>query len=161
MPRLFILFIAIAGFISISSCSQDEVTKTSDDSYLVFGRFYGECLGEQCVEIFKLEHERLFEDTNDIYPGNDNFYTGNFVELGNDKYQLVKDLRNHIPKKLLEEIQVVYGCPDCADQGGLYIEYKSDAIHKYWILDQSKTNVPEYLHAFMDLVNGKIEIINE
>ena len=161
MPRLYILFIAITGFISIFSCSEDEVTKTSEDSYLVFGRFYGECLGEQCVEIFKLEHERLFEDTNDIYPGNDNFYTGNFVELGNDKYQLVKDLRDHFPKKLLEEIQVVYGCPDCADQGGLYIEYKSDTIHKYWILDQSKTNVPEYLHAFMDLVNEKIEIINE
>lgn len=36
-------------------CERDAEPKFSDNGYLIFGHFYGECLGEGCVEIFRLE----------------------------------------------------------------------------------------------------------
>ena len=161
MVRLYFLVIIFACVIGTSSCSTNDEIKTSNESFLIFGHFYGECLGEECVEIFKLEDERLFEDTNDLYPNQDNFYSASFVEIGEDKYQLVSDLMDYFPDDLLHETKVVYGCPDCADQGGLYLEYKSGEMHKYWIFDQFKADVPENFHEFMDKVNEKIDLINE
>ena len=158
LPLSVILF---ASFIGITSCAQNEEITRSDEAFLIFGHFYGMCIGEPCVEIFRLEDERLLEDTNDLYPSQGNFYEGNFVELGEDKYQHVNDLMDFFPDELLEEPKILYGCPDCSDQGGLYIEYKSKVIHRFWFIDQSKSSVPAYLHEFMDKVNEKIEILNE
>jgi len=161
MLKLPLPVILFANFISLASCTQNEEITLSDEAFIVFGHFYGMCIGESCVEIFRLEEERLLEDINDLYPSQGSFYEGNFVELGDDKYQLVNDLMDFFPEGLLEESKIQHGCPDCADQGGLYIEYKSNEIHKYWILDQSKASVPDYMHEFMDKVNEKIDIINE
>lgn len=143
------------------SCEKCVEVEVQDNDILVFGHFYNMCIGESCVEIYKLEGEKLFEDTNDQYPGNQEFFSGNFVELGDDKYILVKDLVDQFPNQLLNESETIFGCPDCADQGGLYLEYKSDQVHKFWILDQAKTGVPEYAQEYMDLINQKIDLINE
>ena len=31
------------------------------NSYLIFGAYHGECLGEDCVEIYKIENNELFK----------------------------------------------------------------------------------------------------
>lgn len=153
--------IILAGILYSSCCREDVEQNISTESYLIFGHFYGECLGEQCVEIFKLENEKLFEDLDALYPNSQSIYSGEFTELEDNMYQLAKDLVDYIPEELLESTENVFGCPDCADQGGLYIEYKSGILLKHWMIDQSKTGVPGYLHEFMDKVNEKIELINE
>ena len=61
---------------------------------------------------------------------------------------------------VLDEESIVIGMPDYADGGGLYIEYHYFGEHKFWLIDQMKTNVPDYLHGFIDIVNEKISIIN-
>jgi hypothetical protein len=67
-----------------------------------------------------------------------------------------------IPSELLEtESGKIFGCPDCADGGGLFIEYKSGKTHKFWVIDNMKYQVPEYLHPFMDKVRAEITKINE
>jgi len=42
-------------------------------------------MGEQCVEIFRLEQDKLFEDTKDEYPKSNIFYSGNFVSIYRNK----------------------------------------------------------------------------
>lgn len=37
--------------VSILSCQEEEVN-LYDGNYLIFGHFYGECLGETCVETY-------------------------------------------------------------------------------------------------------------
>ncbi|AXP80218.1 hypothetical protein CJ739_1127 [Mariniflexile rhizosphaerae] len=136
--------------------SNDEIQLTKGD-YLIFGHFYGYCIGESCVEIFKLTNEKLYEDSNDNY-ANEPF---NFEVLDTTKFEAVKDLIDYFPTKLLSEKESTLGCPDYADAGGLFIEYSRNGTVKSWRIDQIKGNVPSYLHNFMDKVNEKISLINE
>ena len=39
----------------------------------------------------------------------------NFIELGNDLYEQVKDLEESFPNDLLNDETSTFGCPDCAD----------------------------------------------
>lgn len=150
------VFLALTLVGVIISCDDDEGVSLNENSFLIFGHFYGECLGEACVETFKLTDTQLFEDTLDDYSGKNL----EFAVLENAKFELVKDLPNFFPEKLLLENEDVQGCPDCADGGGLFIQYSKNGNVKDWRIDQDKRNVPEYLHHFIDKVNEKIRLIN-
>jgi hypothetical protein len=139
------------------ACDKSEDLPLTDSNYLIFGHYYGLCMGEECIETFKLTANELFEDTSDTYRQTD----FNFVPLANDLFERVQDLRDRIPAQLLDEADQTFGCPDCADQGGLLIQFVSGDNVQTWYLDQSQTAVPEYLHTFMDKVNEKIALINE
>ncbi len=136
-------------------CDSDDANEERSD-YLIFGHFYGMCGGEECVEVFKLTENELYEDSSDDY----SLKKFNFYELDQATYTLVKDLYQFIPEQLLKEESDIFGCPDCADGGGLFIELSKDGKLFSWRIDQSKENVPEYLHDFMDKVNEKIALIN-
>ncbi len=141
---------------SVISCSSDDGIELNETNFLVFGHFYGECGGEGCIETFKLTGTSLFEDTNDNYVGID----FNFIKLTNEKFEAVKDLVDFFPNELLTSSETTFGCPDCADGGGLFIQYSKNGVIRNWSIDQSKSNVPNYLHNFMDKVNEKIQLIN-
>ena len=67
--------------VSLSACDRKEgETQPSEGDYLVFGRFYGECRGNACLEIFKLESDRLLEDTKTNYFTQTNYYEYDFGE---------------------------------------------------------------------------------
>lgn len=146
------IFLAI---ILLTSCEKDDVELSNSD-YIVFGHFYGECMDEECIEIFRLEKDKLFEDTKDQYPSSNHFYDGNYVQLSQQKFNDTKDLTNNFPKDLIEESDTVIGQPDAGDWGGLYVEYNFNGIRKFWLLDQKKSNVPKKYHDFIDEVNEKI-----
>ena len=140
-----------------SACKKEEVSNPTPTDYLIFGHFYGMCAGEQCIETFKLTDQSLLEDTIDDYTGQNLV----FVPLGNDKFDEVKDLLDYFPSQLRNETSPVLGCPDCADGGGLVIHLMEDGNLRSWRIDQVQSNVPGYLHGFMDKVNEKIALINK
>jgi hypothetical protein len=150
---LFILLLSIF----IYGCSTNNTNNLDDYDYLIFGHFYGFCIGEGCVEIFKLTNDSLYEDSNDNYA----LEPFNFEALDNAIFEQVKDLVDYFPMNLLSENESVLGCPDCADGGGLFIEYSKNGTVKNWRIDKMKNNVPSYLHDFMDKVNEKIGLIND
>ena len=154
MKKYSLLF--LISFILLG-CSSEDNTALNNEDYLIFGHFYGFCIGENCIEIFKLTNDTLYEDSNDNY----GISPLNFEPLDNSKFKLAQDLMLYFPEKLLTENEAIIGCPDCADGGGLYIEYSKNGIIKHWKIDQMKMNVPTYLHAFMDKVNEKISLIND
>jgi hypothetical protein len=152
---LFILTLA-------PSCEKDDIgLELSYLDYLIFGRFYGECNGEHCIEIYRLEMDCLLEDQNDQYPNAYNFYEGNFLYLGQSLFNRVKDLPRYFPNKLLSEPEHVIGQPDAGDWGGLYIEYNYYGDRRFWLIDNKRDNVPEYLHEFIDKVNERIDEIHK
>lgn len=150
---MFLLVVAL----TFSSCNSDDDATFEDGDYLIFGHFYGMCVGETCVETFKLTDNRLYEDSLDDYTATD----FKFYQLGQDLFDQVKDLKNDFPEQLLLEDETFFGCPDCADGGGLLIQLFKDGKLYTWKIDQMKENVPEYLHDFMDKVNAKIALIND
>ena len=154
MKKIFLFLFSVGSLIS---CSNDEQTiKINDKKFLVFGFFSGECLGERCVETFKLTDKKLFEDTVDDY----NYQNFEFVELGNNQFEQVKNLIDFFPNQLLNQSETVFGCPDCADGGGIFIQYSENGNVKSWRIDTNKNNVPSYLHNFIDKVNEKIVLLN-
>lgn len=151
---LTLIFIALL----FTSCSEsDNSVNTNTMDYLIFGHFHGECIGEGCVETFKLTGDRLYEDTLDHYYA-ENF---EFIELSSEKFVQVKDIIDYFPNKLLNEKDTRFGCPDCRDQGGVFIQYSENGIVKSWRIDKDKDVIPEYLHSFIDKVNEKIRLINK
>tara|TARA_Y100001935_G_scaffold128815_1_gene106805 strand:- start:16225 stop:16707 length:483 start_codon:yes stop_codon:yes gene_type:complete len=157
---MFLLFI---GFF-ISHCDYSTPVVLKGDEFLVFGHFYGECIGESCVEIFRLTPDLLEEDINNLYPtanGENAFYDGNYVPLSDSIYQQVKSITKRFPSDLHNvDSGVVFGHPDDHDQGGVYVEIKNKKIHRYWLFDQDKSQYPEYFHDFVDAVNEYITLIN-
>ena len=148
----------------INACNYDPVSDNNEGhyyhkDYCIYPE-YGECFGESCVEIFKIDNQNLWEDINDTYPSSSNFYIGDFYNLNDNLFDQISNLINYFPLELLDEESIVIGMPDYADGGGLYIEYHYFGEHKFWLIDQIKINVPDYLHDFIDLVNEKITIIN-
>lgn len=157
MQKLISLFALIFFSILVTSCNENdyEINLVQND-YLIFGHFYGQCIGDGCVQTFKLTNEKLYEDLNHNYSG----APFNFVELENEIFNTVISLMDAFPSQLISETEEFLGCPDCADQGGLYIEYKKEGVIKKWKIDQSKSQVPNYLHDFIDTINEKIGIIS-
>ncbi len=130
-----------------------------NSNYIIFGHFYGECGGEACIEKFKLTATIIYEDTNDIYPGTNLVSPPNYVQLSNDKFLAAQDLMSFFPNSLLSETNTTIGMPDASDGGGLYIKYHFNGIHKTFLIDQFKQNVPSNYHTFMDKVNEKIALL--
>ncbi len=156
MKYIGILFL-LGTLLMTSSCDCDE----SDEDYLLFGHFFGECFGEGCVEIFKLDNESLSEDSNDHYPNLNGLYDGDFTQLTKEKYDLVKDIMEALPQELIDSESQVYGQPDAGDWGGVYVEYKKGDKVTNWLLDMSQDNNPDFVNPFVDVVVEKILLINE
>jgi hypothetical protein len=151
---------SLVGFIIlllISACTKENLNTSTETNYLIFGDFYGECFGSSCVETYKLTDSKLYKDANDDY--NHSNYTWN--QLTGEKFIIAKDLADYIPNELLTDSIHIYGCPDCRDQGGLYIEYVQDGLKKSWLIDTDKGSVPPFLHPFMDEIKKKIAELNK
>ncbi len=146
-------------FLTIISCQKDELSQKIDFDYLLFGHFYGECIGDACIETFKLEKTALYLDTLDNYPSGNEPFTGSFIQLTNHQYLQVKDLPEKLPSDLFEIPAGRIGCPDCADGGGIYIEIKKGEEIDFWLIDQMLQNIPEPLHEFINLVNARIALL--
>ena len=158
-----VILIAIGVLVAIfilASCEEESLNKSTSD-YFIFGHFYGECGGEQCIEIYKLESGQLYEDINDNYPDFQNAYAGDYLAISSEKFEVVKDIVDAFPQQLFEETNLVIGQPDAGDWGGLYIEYNYNGVNRFWLIDLKTSNTPDYLHDFVDEVQSKIALINQ
>jgi len=151
MYRLSILLILFV----LVSCGKDDHLAEDGKAY-IFGHFFGECFGEQCVEIFKLQDGSIFEDTNDQYPSiNGNTY--NWSEMTGVEFEELEALIFPIPDELYEEEDVVIGMPDAGDWGGIYFQVHTDADVQFWFIDYLDDNIPDYLSDFTADIKQAIE----
>jgi hypothetical protein len=141
----------------LTSCQKNADIIKNEGDYLIFGKFYGFCGGETCIETYKLTSSTLYEDTKDAYRAIDGF---EFVPLSTAKFLLVKDISADIPDALMKEDDKTFGCPDCYDQGGIFIQISKKEVVHSWFIDMTKRDVPDYLHHLMDAVNEKVILIN-
>lgn len=127
----------------------------NDSDYFIFGHFYGECGGERCVEIFKLQNDTLFEDILDKYPLLERMpYDGNFYIINSIYISEIKALRNNIPAELLKDTNQVFGTPDAHDQGGMILQVRIKGKVRYWLLDMETSRLPEYLREYAEAINN-------
>lgn len=141
--------------LALTACKKNSL-QLSDSDYLVFGHFYGECNGDKCIQIYRLEKNQLLQDTKHSYPSSANFYAANYIPLSQQKWVIAEDLIDYFPTDLLTEPKNVIGQPDAGDWGGLYVEYNFNGTKKFWLIDKMKSNVPNKYWNFIDKINEKI-----
>jgi len=150
--------------LSLTACDDEKCgVKYGDQEYFIFGHFFGKCVGEGCVEMYKLEDGRLYEDDLDHYPDLTTPLEAHWNELPQEKYEAVKDIESEFPNALYGEAEHVLGIPDGGDWGGIYVEirYYGDLAPNSgsWLLDKNEYNMPQVYNDFVDKIEEKIALI--
>jgi len=115
------------------SCTKEEFDgQLNAGEYLTFGKYHFEC-GGNCTNLFKIEKGQLFQD--DLDWGLLDEIPFQSVPLDNSKFEIAKILIEEFPNDLLESGKRKYGCPDCVDQGGFYVELKDGGERNIWLID--------------------------
>lgn len=135
IARMKVLFITLLIF--MISCGQDHIPSDKED-YLVFGVAYGLC-SDDCVQMFKIDKNSLFEDTTTKYLQDYKTYQFNGNRLSNALHEQVVELMNVIPNEFFSLSTHEFGCPDCYDQGTIYVEIDADDTNRRFIIDPSDT----------------------
>lgn len=159
------LLLLVVGMM-MTACDENDCCFGDNQAYFVFGHFYGECGGEGCIEIYKIQDGKLYEDTNDNYPYNTSSYSGDWVQLSDAKYQAVKDIEEEVPVELFSEPSRIQGIPDGGDWGGVILQIYDLSLSDLtktgtWLLDQNENNMDSIYNVFVDKVNEKIALINQ
>lgn len=177
MKKIKLFLSAIFVFLLFNSCeNEDELfidnpisdisERTSDDiivrgATLTFGRFHGKCLGNSCIEIFKFNDDKLWEDVFDRYPSYDNFYEGRYTEFKGSERINAEELLNELPSQLFKYKSSfnVIGSPDAGDAGGIYLEFQNLKVRKLWLIDIGKKDLSKDITAYIELINNTIDEI--
>ena len=161
--RYFALLILIVASVSCDSGpTSTDVEPKTDADYILFGHFYGLCLGETCIETYKLTDSKLFEDTVDHYGGGGKEpYPGKYVLLADSLFQKVKGLKDHIPEELVAGGSKAFGMPDAGDGGGIYVERSENGIVQQWWIDNHRQSMPDYLYPFVQRIRESIDLLSE
>ena len=143
---LFLLLVLFLG------CKKDPSEQINPDHF-IFGTAYGECAGD-CARLFKLEDEKLFPDDGVVYLN----YNGADIpfqtqSLATDKVALAESLLSQMPAALLNETEEQIGCPDCHDQGTIFIETKTGDAVRRWYIDPDSEQYGSFCDSVRTIVN--------
>jgi hypothetical protein len=142
----------IALLISLSFCTKDSL---NDLDYFAFGDAHGFCLGN-CANFFIIKDGKIYPDDMDFYIESSIKFKSE--ALPNEKYELAKRIIDNFPTYLIDKPNKTFGCPDCADQGGIHIEIKEKGQIKIWHFDTNISNLP---HEIQDYVQEIVLVLEQ
>ncbi len=130
-----------------------EKSNLSPELTLIFGEAYGFCAGD-CAHFYQINDQHLLKDNIEQYestpPGFDS------TPLSTADYELAKPLLVDFPAFLLGNTNQTFGCPDCADQGGIHIYYSNNTASFFWHIDTNVDNQPpeirDYIKQLRDVI---------
>ena len=159
MKKTLIIIAAAAALLGFGCkkeiCGCAPPPGSGDFEYFIFGTAYGECSGD-CAKIFRLEGGKLFADDGleyFIYKDEVPFQT---TSLSAEKVDIAAELSQQFPMALLEEANGSIGCPDCRDQGMVFVKVKTaDGQVRFWFIDPDEAKYAAFYKAVQEAV-GKM-----
>jgi uncharacterized protein YlaI len=144
--KINLLSTSMAFLFLLFGCTRDDLDNID---YFVFGDAHGFCQGD-CASFYMMKDGR-------IYPDNVAYYNGTSPEfheesLPGEKYVLAEKLIDDFPKYLINNPGRTFGCPDCADQGGIHIELMEDGRIKKWHFDTNTASLPSQVRDYVEEV---------
>jgi hypothetical protein len=127
-----------------------------NNDYIVFGTYFGYCVGNDCLTFFRIDSQKVLRYLNANYGLYDfNQYQYKSLVYKDDLATFYS--RIPIEIKNLKGQTKIFGSPDSADQGGIYFElHQGDVVTKVF-LDNSKTvDQNENILAFKKVIQDKI-----
>jgi len=112
------------------SCKKSN---SSGENSLEFGVSYGECIND-CASFYRIADGKLYVDS---------MLSRNFEEkllfkstpLTQEKYLIARELENNFPVYLESNPEKRFGCPDCFDQGAIFIKRSKRGVIRTWNID--------------------------
>lgn len=134
------VLIILALFLISVACSNDDGPSQNDpEEYLLFGRFSLFC--DDCDKrIYKLTRTSLAYDT---FQSGFNWSDYSFNQDGTSPesdHSNAIQLLDLLPGDLRSINKDILGCPDCADQGGYYLEFPQNGEIKKVVIDTSDSD---------------------
>lgn len=133
---------------------QSNCNLLQGDDYLIFGKFYGFC-GGNCTHLYKMTATELFADNMDRYEY-DKEVTFDKTNLGAAKIEIAKTVCSQYTSEIKNEKNERIGCPDCHDQGNIYVELKQNGKVQKWYIDPSLNAQPAYLQPFAKAIEDAV-----
>ncbi len=126
--------------------------------YLVFGTFYNGC-ESGCLNFFQISNDQLYA----AMPGYSLVQTQSQVfssePLPAEKYEIARELVSDFPEYLRNSSEEIFGCPDCTDQGGLYLERRQNGVVRKWKIDPA--DHPDEISAYVMQVFSIVHQLDE
>lgn len=168
---LFLLFLASCG------TSENKPTSPAPDSVpknnvpqtpaaagpdtVTFGVYCGEC-AQHCATMFRYDWKQgtLYADfTDSFFKDSNKNVTCNTAITDAHKKDVAKRIAQSIPDTLLHKAKTGarFGCPDCADGCGIYLEIKdNNGTRKFYIdrmTDQLSGEIKKYAELILPLID--------
>jgi hypothetical protein len=125
--------------------------------HFIFGSYACECVG-QCAWLYQISNEELVMGEG-AFCEPDN-YTYHGASLSQDKFAIARRLIDEFPGELLENNEDRFGCPDCHDQGGYYIELSTIGSTRKWSIDTDVDDLPEFLLDYQKTIHDVLIALN-
>lgn len=124
----------------------------------VYGWFAGECKGS-CGIMYQVTEKHICKDTTSYWINsntNEPLRLQAQVAIENDHEGDFNNFKLNIPLVMMIDPRKQFGCPDCADQGGYYLQYTMLGITKNCRID--KGHEPFY---YKSIVKDLDSLINK
>lgn len=149
--------------------TDNVVTKqhSNEIEQMTVGVFCGEC-GNHCATMYRYylggNANMLWVDNTDSYfkKGEDKMtFETQITDI--KKYELVNDIIKHIPDSLLltEKTRQCFGCPDCTDGCGIYLEIVQNKKAKKFAIDYHTSQLDSYIKEFAEYLIITIGKLND
>lgn len=153
------MMLLIAFFMLSCGCMQKSPvkTQTTDESqiihtsgstngveYMIFGRYCGRCISDKCAPMYKIDFiKKLLLDNSSNYVRAQPFDFSK--ELTVEQFNMVSKVDTSMPDSLFLTSETRFGCPDCADQCGIYLEINKGGKKYAFELDNRISNMNGFI----------------
>jgi hypothetical protein len=135
------LILTISILLVLTNCKKSSLR----GDHFIFGSSYSECEGN-CVNYFMLKKGQLYPD--DMTNWSDKLKFKN-NQLTQDKIDLAKKIEDNLPDFLKTSSSSTFGCPNCRDQGAIYIEIKNESKTTKFSIDTDTTQIPVEIRKYI------------
>lgn len=143
MKKLIILVLLPLFFIACKKETPNTVALNTD--YFAFGHYYGFC-SNNCVDMYLIKDTLLYADDMPKYE-QPLVFKNTVLEI--TKRDVAKKLLDQFPSYFMAHPNAIIGCPDCRDQGAIYIELKQNGTNIHWTIDPDTSGQPQEIRAYI------------
>jgi hypothetical protein len=147
-------------FLSLAGCrdGREEMEPQLSDGTFLFTKYHCFCSGS-CISGYRLSNNELFYGTGQgCDPATLEFETTPLAQADAD---LAIALRDALPASMFTSPEEIYGCPDCGDWGGYYVEFQQNGgTTRMWRLDTQFSSLPPEVKAFAEKIQQTLDALN-
>lgn len=129
-------FLGLLMLCLVFACSEDDPVPPVDitANYLVFGQF-ASGMNQEDSQLFRVDRSTFEKDVvNDVFPRL-NYEFEAEITMSEAEKNNAQQLIDLLPDDLLQSTVDTFGCPDCHDQGGYFLEFGDGQQRKKILLD--------------------------